>query len=658
MQSDNNIRPNCAGAPGSRSCRAAACAAAALTLVAAVLALPGCGTTPSRSDPAADVVLPARYRNAAATHAQVDNTKPGQVAETPAAAPDPAKAAGFGQWWRVFANPELDRLVDRALSNNRDLRIATLQLAQAKLRADQVAADGKPKLSAPLQAAVQAPGGQVGAVPVSRSNSRPQTSLQASVQGMWQPDIWGERQGMAESADFLIWRAVHDRENVQRNLIANLVTGYVNFLMANDAIRLAKDSEETEHRIVRVLEERLAAGDATADELEQKRAALYTLQLAMPGLELQREEARSGIALLVGSVPAELELADAGLESLTRPEIAENLPSSLLFQRPDIRAVEARMKAANADIGVARARMMPTLNLSSQAGYSGLGIMQLLQPQNLFWNLISSLTVSIFDGGRKEADKALSQSSYEEMVETYARTVLQAVREVEGALAGLRSARSLLLSQQKVTSAGLNLTRISDTGFAVGAIDSTSLLESRKNYQRYLEDEHRRKGDYLKAHVTLYQALGAGADTTTVGETGTAGGSADMPGLADAELFIGGRTDLRPAGGWQVALAGLYHQSTVPSVWRDLNARHAGDMQGRALRARPNGHVENAIGRPEAWHQLYVTRFSARDEAERFCRTLRSRQQQCTAEPADPAQVTAAAAALASPPTGRSAGHQ
>ena len=114
-----------------------------------------------------------------------------------------------------------------------------------------------------------------------------------------------------------------------------------------------------------------------------------------------------------------------------------------------------------------------------------------------------------------------------------------------------------------------------------------------------------------------------------------------MPGLADAEIFTAATAPLKALGGWQVALAGLYHQSTVPSVWRDLNARYPAEMQGHALRARPNGHVENAIGKAESWHQLYVTRFSARDDAERFCRTLRGRQQQCTVEAVDPAVIAA-----------------
>ena len=617
-------------------------AARVLAITAAVLLMQGCTTPPPRDAATTDVTLPAGYRNASALPAPGavprSDRGPGDAVTSADAAQDP----GLGNWWRVFANPELDRLVDQALANNRDLRIATLQLAQAKLRADQVVADGKPRLSAPLQAALQAPGGQVGAVPVSRSNSRPQTSYQASLQGMWQPDIWGERQGMAESAELQIWRAVHERENVQRNLIGNLVTAYVNYLMANDSVSLARDSEETERRIVKVLEQRLAAGDATADEMEQKRAALYTLQMALPGLELQREEARNHIALLVGSVPGELDLADAGLDSLTRPELVASLPSALLFQRPDIRAVEARMKSAHADINVARARLMPALNLSSQLGYSGLGILQLLQPQNLFWNLISGMTVSIFDGGRKQADKALSQANYEEMVETYARTVLQAVREVEGALAGLRSSRALLVSQQKLTSAGQNLYKISDAGFSVGATDSTSLLEARKNYQRFLEDEQRRKGDYLKSHVALYQALGAG--------TASADESGDLSGVAGAEIFTGGRPGLAAIGGWQVALAGVHHQSTVGAVWRDLNARYPADMRGHALRVRPNGRIETPDGKPEAWHQLFVTRFSGKEDAERFCRALRGKQQQCAVEAADPAEH---AAAIARPVTAR-----
>lgn len=596
----------------------------ALVLGAALGLLAGCGTAPSRKDESAQLALPVAYRNAPAA-------APGVVPT--ALSPDAAARRAHAAWWRAFASPALDRLVDQALANNRDLRIATLQLAQARLRVDQVEADGKPRLNAPLLAAAQAPGGQVGAVPVERGRMRPQMSYQASVQGLWTPDLWGERAGMAESAEMQVWRAAHERENLQRNLVGNLVGAYIGFLLANDGIHLARESEATGQRIVELLEQRLAAGDATADELEQKRAALYSLRMVMPGLEQQREDARNNLAVLVGSVPSELELSDAGLDGLAVPEIAAELPSSLLFQRPDIRAVEARMRSARADIAVARARMLPSLNLSAQLGQSGLGVLQLLQPQNLFWNLISSMTVSIFDGGRKEADKALSQAAYEEMVETYARTVLQAVREVEVSLVGLRAARDQLALQQRLTASGLASFKLSASAYQVGALDSTTLMEARKNYQRALEDDHRRKADYLKAHVALYQALGGGGLP--------AGASDELAGLggsADAELFTGtAGANAPPAAGWQVALPGVYHQSTVSAVWRDLNARYPDEMRGRGLRVRQNGGIESPDEIPQAWHQLAVTRFAAKDEAERFCGRLRSRQQQCQVQASSPA---------------------
>ena len=604
----------------------------ALVLGTALGLLAGCGTPLSRKDEAAQLSLPDTYRNANAVSAA--------ESAPPVLSPDAQARRAQAAWWRVFASPALDRLVDQALANNRDLRIATLQLAQARLRVDQVDADGKPRLSAPLLAAAQAPGGPVGSVPVDRSRTRPQMSYQASVQGQWTPDLWGERAGMAESAEMQVWRAVHERENLQRNLVGNLVGAYIGFLLANDTIHLARETESTGRSIVALLEQRLAAGDATADELEQKRASLYTLRLVMPGLEQQREEARNNLALMVGSVPSELELSDAGLDGLAAPEIAAELPSSLLFQRPDIRAVEARMRSARADIAVARARMLPSLNLSAQLGQSGLGVLQLLQPQNLFWNLISGMTVSIFDGGRKEADKALSQAAYEEMVETYARTVLQAVREVEVALAGLRSARDQLALQQRLTGSGLTSFKLSASAYQVGALDSTTLMEARKNYQRALEDERRRKADYLKAHVALYQALGAGGMPA-----GAADELAGLAGRTDAELFASraevGGNPAPVATGWQVALTGVYHQSTVSAVWRDLNARYPVEMQGRALRVRQNGRIESPDEIPQAWHRLSVTRFPGREEADRFCGRLRSRQQQCTVEAA-PADTVAA----------------
>lgn len=591
-------------------------------VTAAVVALAGCQGARPRVEALEPMTLPDRFRNADDENAP-DRARVGLLSDD---VKRNADAIAEGRWWRVFGSSELDGLVDRALANNRDLRIATLQIAQAKIRADQVVADGKPRITAPLQLGLQVPGGQVGAVPISRSSSDPQASYQASIRGSWQPDIWGERQGMTESADLQVLRALYERENVQRNTIAALVTAYINYLAANDAIRLLRESEATERVLSILLEERLAAGDATVDELERRRVSLNTLVLGLPALEQQREEARSTIAYLVGAVPGDLDLSAGSLDALAPPRSVEALPIMLLFQRPDIRAVEARIRAASADIEVMRARMMPALSLTAQSGLSSLVLSQLVSPQSFFWNVIPSLALTLFDGGRRDADRALSQATYEEMLETYGRTVLQAVREVEGALAGLRAARDHYHAQQRVTRAGLGLLQVSESGFGVGSVDRSMLLEAKKNYQRYLEDERKREADLLRAHVTLHQALGAGASWSPDEEVRV------LARASDTELYLGDRGQVMPTAGFQVVLGGIHHQSAVPAVWRDLNVRHTAVMQGRGLRVRRSGIAEWPGGRPQTWHQLGITRFESRHEAETFCRALQRAQQTCSVE--------------------------
>ena len=226
-------------------------------------------------------------------------------------------------------------------------------------------------------------------------------------------------------------------------------------------------------------------------------------------LEQQLEEARNTIAFLVGTVPGDITLAEHGMQTMVLPELPNTLPSALLLQRPDIRAVEARMRAAHADIRVARARLLPPVDLSAQNGLSAATLAQMLQPTSFFWNAIAGVIVNIFDGGRKELDKAYAESYYREMVETYAKTVLQAVREVEGALTSLRSSRARLAAQQGAVQDGLKQYHLSQAAFRLGALDQSLLLEAQRNYQRYLEDEQRLKGGHLKAFISLQEAIGS-----------------------------------------------------------------------------------------------------------------------------------------------------
>jgi NodT family efflux transporter outer membrane factor (OMF) lipoprotein len=416
----------------------------------------------------------------------------------PDAPPGSVPATERGPWWERYGSRELNGLINLALRNNSDLKIAAFRIKQAEIRADQAAAGGLPTLTAPFRAIAQSP----------HASKDPAQSSQAAWQAIWRADVWGEQRGITESAELQVARANHERENIQRVVIGNVVSLYVAYLANNDAMDLARKNEQLAEQLLMTLERRAELGDATAQELEQQRASFGVQQIRLPALENQRSNLRINLARLTGTLPDEVHLSDRGIDSLQAPQVAMALPSSLLLNRPDVKMVEAKMRSANADIAVARARLLPAVDLSMQAGFTGASILNLFNPQNLLVNAVASIAATIFDGGRREGNKALAELYYQEMVETYAQTVYQAVREVEAALSGVRSAHLQLYAQHRSTRSALAQFQIATNAYTLGSVDITVLLEARKNYQRSQDEEQSLKELVLTRYADLAIGLG------------------------------------------------------------------------------------------------------------------------------------------------------
>ena len=581
--------------------------------------LTGCESTGPKVD-ANTFPLPAAYHNA--------------VAPTGAT---PTAGAIRADWWTQYGSEELDRLVDRALAHNADLRVATIQVAQAKIRANQARGGRLPTLSAPIRAVAQSQGG---------SNTDSQQNSQATLAGAFRLDVWGEQRALVDSADMQLERAVHERENTQRNTIGTLVNAYIAYLSVSDSMLIARENEAVAAEILRTVERRMALGDATADDLEQQRAMLFSQQVVLPGLENQQEDLRNTLSRLVGALPGNLVLSDKGLDALQLPAVQAGLPSALILGRPDIRMMEARMRAANANIEVARARLLPPIDLSSQVGYSGATLASLFQPQNFLVNTAAALALSIFDGGVKKGEEAFAQSYYEEMVETYGKTVLQAVREVESALANLKTTGRRLDAQKAVTRSVLNIFRIGSDAFAAGAIDQTALLESRKNYQRSADETQRVKAELLRNYATLSYSLGLGS--VLADAPGPDNANAVLQASQVGDLRVGvlegaaaPRADVLALSSarsqWEVELPGVFHRSSLLPLWRDLHARYPGSPNAPNepwIRAAHVDHIEGK-GMPtgEAWYRAFATGFKSQQAATGYCDTLLKSGQACTVLP-------------------------
>lgn len=626
-------------------------AIALLCKVLVVVLLAGCAVKRERYDVPA-VPLPEQFNK---TH--VGQELADEAASRPAALPiesssqpvTTSSAASLPKfsldkvlvdWWRLLGNQELDGLVERALANNHDLVIANLRIAQAKARAAQAIADKNPVLSIPAQAKVEAPVSGVGSVgPGGQIDSI--RTYQTSLRGDWRVDLWGEKQSLVESSDLLLWRAAFQRDDTQRVLVGSVVSNYVEYLSLNDRLRVSRETEGVLGGMVKSVEQRLEKGDATITDLEQQRAAVFAVRATIPALEQRREDIRSALALLTGTVPGNLTLSERGIDSISYPVVFPGIPSALLLRRPDVRVVEARMLSADADIDVARARFLPPLDLTAQVGYGSHFLSQLFQPHTFFLNGIANLSATIFDSGKRNQEIEFARAVHEELVETYARVVYLAVREVEDSLNAMQKTKKRFEAQQEATNSSRRAWEYSMESYSAGAIDYLTLLDTQRTFHTNLNELHLIRMNRYVAMVNLFQALGGGvqpgdilpgkgwrpqapegADSGTVLTTPSA--PLETDGIDWSETQFENQENF-----WMVELSGVYDRIAATSKWRDLRRRLAGLVAERALLPRRQGRVVDGEAEGSAWYRLFIAKYPTKQDAEKSCFLLRANHYRC-----------------------------
>lgn len=592
----------------------------------------GCATKRERYD-VPPVPVPAQFKQAAAVRAELE-PKPATGATAAAQMKtEPLVGSVLAEWWRVLANPELNALMDRVIANNTDLRIATLRIVQAKARADQAVADQYPTVSVPFQAKGEGPKDGIGSVgPGGKIDT--QHTYQISLRADWRADLWGERSALADSSRMQLLRSTYQRDDTRRQLIANTAALYVEYLSLNDRIRVARETETVLRGLLDGVGRRLEAGDATVTDLEQQRTAVYAVQATIPALELQRETVTNALAQLLGVTPISLALSDRGLDSLTFPGILPGVPAGLVLRRPDVRVIEARLLSADADIDVARARLLPPLDLTAQAGYGSYVLAQLFQPHTLFWNAIANISATIFDHGKRANEMAFSKALHEELVETYVKVIYNAVRETEDAIATVQMNGKRLEAQKAAIDAARRAWDFSMESYAAGAIDHLVLIDTERTYHRHLDEFHRIRMDRMKGVVALFGALGGGipqAENPSRQEVASAGPGAAAPAdMRSYRQYVPHESD-NTQEYWLVEIAGLHDRHGIAHAWRDLNRRFPEIMRERSMLPRLQGRVAQDDKERASWYRLYVARFDMVEDAQQFCGQLVNELQRCRA---------------------------
>ncbi|MEA3642058.1 MAG: TolC family protein [Lamprobacter sp.] len=568
--------------------------------------------------------------------------------------PNPEEAA-LAFWWRLFDNEVLNRLVDRAIANDPDLRIASQRVLQALARASQAEGGRLPEVSAPLRYEYEAPDGGVGSRDRGEEMDSSET-YQVGLRGDWRVDLWGELKSLAEAADYDLWRAVFNYDERMRQLTSNVVRTYIDYLTLNDRLRIATETEKVLDNMLDGMLARLESGDATRIDVEQQRTAVKGVQADMPAIALERVRVKNRLVSLLGGLPGSVSLPDYGLKMLARPGVKPGVPSVLLLQRPDVRAIEAGLLAADANINVARARVLPPLDLTGEFGFGSQFIEEVFMPHTLFMRFVANLSATVFDAGRRKRDIDYSRAVHEELLETYVRVIYAASIEVEGALSSIEQTQQRLSLQQEATDAAYRAWSNSQDAYLGGVIDYLTWLDTARTYHRYLDDLYRFSGDNLRGYVDLFSALGGGAPLRA-----PLPGDGDRPRLELASMLTGDLPSLtiakrwppsdgwsrqepakKPSGkgseharGWLVSLTGIHSREGAEATWRDLQTRFPSQVKGHALLALNPIPTLPPEAEAATWYRLAVAGFREEQQAENWCLTLRQSQTRCTVDAYD-----------------------
>ncbi len=460
-------------------------------------ALAGCAPQPDYPPP--EVSLPAAYSAAPAAEPE----RPEAVGPTL-----PADAPGVrAEWWQVFGSPELDALIEEGLKSNLELKAALDRLAQARATIDARGATLLPQVDGFVDDEFEYPEGGPGSLRQPKQSSRLRT---AGFEASYELDLWGRNRSQMDAALAAAEASAYNREAVAMSLMADIALSYLSYLENRDRAAVARRNVENMMRVLRTVEQRYEIGEGTALEVAQQRDAVAQAEATVPTYELQAQRAHNRLAVLVGRPPQSLKLRGGSLEDLELPRIDPGLPSDLLLQRPDIRRAEADLRAANADIGAARANLLPRVSLTGQYGWGSAHWATLLQPQSVFYNLTSSLIASIFDGGRNAAEIARNEAHYNELTRTYGQTILNALRDVEDALAAVRLMAAKEEAQRAAVRRAAEARRLALAAYDIGMTDFLAVLEADRSVNR-VEDEYvLTRFARLEAAVNLYKALGGG----------------------------------------------------------------------------------------------------------------------------------------------------
>jgi multidrug efflux system outer membrane protein len=461
-----------------------------LALLVSTSVLTGCTVGPAYRRPA--VTSPASFRGAAA------------------AAPTGAASLADLQWFEVFQDERLQALIRTALEHNHDLRDAVARVEAARANLGITRADQFPTIDATADlATVRASSG--GALPLPPGADQTRTFGGVALGLLsFELDVWGRLRRATDAARADLLATDHVRQAVTTTLVSDVATAYFNLLELDMELAIARRTLSVRERSLALIRSRERGGLGTLLEVRQGEQLVHGAGQVIPEIEQLIEQTENQISLLLGGRPAAVTRGRGLTDQPQPPSVPAGLPSSLLDRRPDIRAAEQSLIAANASVGVARAAYFPRITLTGLLGFQSDQLSSLFTGPTRVWQFVPQVTQPVFNGGRIRSNVRLAEAQEEIAVIHYDRAIQTAFREVSDALIQHQKVREIRAKQELLVSTLEDRSRLSYVRYE-GGIDTllNALDADRDLFEAELRLAQTRRNELL-ALVQLYRALGGG----------------------------------------------------------------------------------------------------------------------------------------------------
>ena len=434
-------------------------------------------------------------------------------------------------WWTLFNDPTLNTLVEKSYAQNLDLRSAGLRILQA--RAALGVSEG---LFYPQQQSISA--NVIGG----RSGGNNFVSGGANFDVGWEMDVWGKYARGIESSEATLYASVASYDDILVSIIAEVARNYVSYRTSQERIEFAKRNILIQEKIVEITEIQFNAGNVSELDMQQSKTQLYSTMSILPALELSKVKSRNAIAILLGTIPQEVEMllhendvvaqalpeedvfaslkkrlethdySDARYIPLMQLDENMSIDANLVRRRPDLQVAELQALSQNAKIGAAKAELYPHFSLVGNIGYNNTnsGGISLSAGDAVGISAGPTFSWNIFQYGRIKNQVRLQDALFQESLSNYNKKVLLAVQEVSNALNGYTYTKQQLEYNEQAIEATVKSFSISIIQYNDGLVGYQRLLTSVQNLTRNEDQYAQIQGNIATQIIALYKALGGG----------------------------------------------------------------------------------------------------------------------------------------------------